>query len=132
MEGHFRKIRKDAAQLREEHAAAAASSPWNPASAPIEKPPRRQRAKLPSRKGTAEAGSTVLTGRVKKNSASKKRQKAIKEETAEDVGGETDVEAELLGSSQEGTSFGMSFGGDDGNDDTWLSSQSVYDPGFAI
>lgn len=98
IEGHFRKIKKEAFQLREEHEKGAAGGPSS--SIPIPKTTRKQKAK-PSKNGKAVTGP-VLSGRVKKNSGPAKRGKGIKEEVLgdgdEDAVGDTDAEMEMLGS----------------------------------
>lgn len=99
IEGGFRKIKKEAVQLREEHGNEAAGAPSS--STPVAKTSRKQKRKLPSKNGKAETGPAVLSGRVKKSSAAK-RGKAIKEEVVgdedEDAAGETDAEMEIVGS----------------------------------
>lgn len=124
IEGHFRKIKKDAVQLREEQDIRAAGAPSSPT--PTPKKTRKQRGEPSSKKGKTEAGLTVLGGRVKKSSASK-RKKAIKEEMTDgdgDAEGETDVEAEaeIMGS-QTGLSATASF---DTDVDMWQPNQGHY------
>lgn len=129
IEGHFRKIRKEAMQLREEHDARAAGAPFS--STPVPEIPRKPRAKRTSKKGKAEAEPAVLGGRVKKNAAAAKRGKVIKEEAAEeerDAVGETDAETGNLGS-QEGSSAAISF---DTNDGMLFLNQCDFSDGFDI
>lgn len=129
IEGHFRKIRKEATQLREEYDARAAGAPFS--STPVPEVPRKPRAKRTSKKGKAEAGPAVLGGRVKKNAAAAKRGKMIKEEAAEeerDAVGDTDAETDNFGS-QGGSSAAISF---DTNEDMFFSNECsfVYDIGI--
>ncbi|MCJ1426392.1 hypothetical protein MMC29_004295 [Sticta canariensis] len=117
IEGHFRKIRKEAVQLLEEQPSGVA---------PVPKTPRK--ARVP-KKGKAEAGLVVLGGRVKKPSAPAKRGKAIKKEDASVPGpAEIDADVGLMGSQTE-VPFSFSFSR---AEDMWLSSEDSFSQSFGI
>ncbi|MCJ1462307.1 hypothetical protein MMC07_000907 [Pseudocyphellaria aurata] len=124
IEGHFRKIKKDAVQLREEQDIRVAGAPSSPTPTP----------KKPRKKEKAETTPAVLGGRVKKSSASK-RKKAIKVEMVDgeedgDAEGETDVEAEAaIVESQIGLSAPVSY---DTDVDLWQSNPDHYYHSFDI
>lgn len=119
IEGHFRKIRKEAVTLREEHDERAA----DPASSTLApKTPRKRKSKAPS--------SAVIGGRVKKNPGSGRRGKAIKEEEDDEDGGvavDTGLETENV-ESQSGLSTSL-FAHDD---DMWLGDFSQGNADFGI
>lgn len=150
IEGHFRKIRKEAVQLLEEQCSGAAAVPKTPP-----KTPRKARV---SKKGKAEAGPVVLGGRVKKPSAPAKRGKAAKKEVVAEgqdafapapaIGGKAikkepgiegqdaftpgpaqiDIDLDLMGSQTE-VPFGLNFAR---AEDMWLSSGDSFSQSFGI
>ena len=132
IEGHFRKIRKEAVQLLEAQPPGAAAVP---------KKPRKARV---SKKGKAEAGLVVLGGRVKKASAPAKRGKAIKKEAIkkelikkeaiDDQDASAPAPAEIgadleLAGSQTEIPFSPNFSR---AEDMWLSSEDSFSQSFGI
>ena len=127
IEGHFRKIRKEAIQLRQDHDAQATTVSSSSNTVPTTS--RKSRAKRAPRKEKAEAGQSVLGGRIKKPSAPARKPKAIKQEVVKEEGDalrETDAEAEMILGSPSAT---ISF---DTTDDIWLSRQNSFSRGFGI
>lgn len=123
IEGHFRKIRKEAVQLLEEQRAGAGAVPTSSAAVP--KTPRK--ARVSKKQPKAEAGLVVLGGRVRKPSGTAKRGKAIKKEFIDDdvdasapADTATDFESAV---NQAEIPFSLSFAR---AEDMWLSSEDSY------